>query len=517
MMRQWFMKLSLINQVIKNKVVVLLAVLTALALILRLIFSGYLGSFWFDEYFGVYFAREPLFKMLGLLVKDTNLPFYNILLWLWIRFFGEAETTVRLLSIILALANLPLLYLVGRRLFSKTAALTAILIYCFSPYQIFLTTEARSYSLLIFLSLLSVFFFWRLVEGRLTAGHWLGFVASNLLLAYTHLTGGFLIIAQLIYLVLKFWRQKKILWSCFKAYLLLAFLTLPYLVFFYLSKKQTLGTIYHFLTSYDFNYFITPFAEMFADLNNPAFYIIAFNFLFPFFILGSLVVVKKIGNRRKLKISLETAPAGGFAWLLLVVFLAGGFAFHLTAPRYAALISVFVYLLIGQGIENWFKGLRWIKIIIVVLAPLIIISSLGSFFVVRDRWPRVDSCLRQLSHPEAKIIVHNFAYELILRKYYQGNLPIEGFYPVADDLSYGERIVLSNGRPVVNRENVGQLAEVTAGYDQIAMVEAIFVKELDPDSLVFRWFLDNGWTVEDDFCQVEGIRVFNFNRLEKDN
>ncbi|NIO69933.1 MAG: hypothetical protein GTN71_13135, partial [Anaerolineae bacterium] len=99
--------------------------------------------------------------------------------------FGQSPFIVRLPSVIFGLASIVLAFSIGQRLFDPGAGLLAAAITAIAPFHINYSQENRMYSLLCFLSLLTVYFFVRCWKGN-GYGNWLGFILAATLSLYTH-------------------------------------------------------------------------------------------------------------------------------------------------------------------------------------------------------------------------------------------------------------------------------------------------------------------------------------------
>src|SRR5438270_3138697 len=65
---------------------------------------------WWDEGYSIYFATEPISRMLWLTAQDIHPPLYYLLLHLWFGIFGNSgPETARLLSVVIGLATLPVM------------------------------------------------------------------------------------------------------------------------------------------------------------------------------------------------------------------------------------------------------------------------------------------------------------------------------------------------------------------------------------------------------------------------
>lgn len=112
---------------------------------------------WLDEAQSVAIARLPLsghgMTIWAALRHDGSPPLYYLLLHGWISLFGTGSLAVRALSGVLSLASFPLLWLLGRILVGRRAAIAAVLLLASSPFDVRFATETRMYSLLVVLAL----------------------------------------------------------------------------------------------------------------------------------------------------------------------------------------------------------------------------------------------------------------------------------------------------------------------------------------------------------------------------
>jgi hypothetical protein len=180
-----------------------LAAIVALAALARVILIGH-ESYWYDEIWSVNQVAKPFGEMLAELVReDVHPPLYSIVLWGWTRTFGHGEVATRLLSALFStLAVLPL-YGIGRMLWDRRTGLLAATLLALNAYVAFYGRETRSYSLMLFLSLLSIWALLRWVEqpgARARAAAW---IAASVLLAYTHVYGTFVLVAEGLFVL---WR-----------------------------------------------------------------------------------------------------------------------------------------------------------------------------------------------------------------------------------------------------------------------------------------------------------------------
>lgn len=135
-------------------------------------------------------------------LSDTNPPLYYVLASGWTRLAGTSDAAIRLFSVFWALASLPLLWAVGRRMGGRRAAVAACVLYVFAPMSLYYSIEARMYSLMWFLALLLVYQSLRLHQRGARPGClllWSGTAAAGLL---THYFFVFALAAVLVWLLI---------------------------------------------------------------------------------------------------------------------------------------------------------------------------------------------------------------------------------------------------------------------------------------------------------------------------
>ncbi|HEX8558287.1 MAG TPA: glycosyltransferase family 39 protein, partial [Pyrinomonadaceae bacterium] len=123
-------------------------------------------SLWLDEASSVKFSRDAPSAIIETTSKDVHPPLYYFALHYWMKLFGDSERGARLLSALFGVLALPLVYLVAAHLFNKSTGLVAALLLALSRFHLEFSQEARMYSLLVLLSLLSIYFFLKLLEDK---------------------------------------------------------------------------------------------------------------------------------------------------------------------------------------------------------------------------------------------------------------------------------------------------------------------------------------------------------------
>jgi mannosyltransferase len=142
-------------------------------------------SLWFDEAATWGQVNDSFAEIIYRTSADNYPPLYNILAWLLVQVLGDAEWVLRLPAALLAIANVPLLYLLGRRIAGPSVGLLAAALLALSAYHVWYSQEARMYSLLAFAA---TAYGWAALRGleRPGLGPALLLAGSGIILVYSH-------------------------------------------------------------------------------------------------------------------------------------------------------------------------------------------------------------------------------------------------------------------------------------------------------------------------------------------
>ncbi|MDL1895795.1 hypothetical protein FBQ82_05945 [Anaerolineae bacterium CFX7] len=179
-------------------------------------------SLWYDEAFSVFLSRFDLATITARTAADIQPPLYYYLLNLWMTLAGDSEFAVRFLSLFFGVLTIPLMFATARRLFNPVTGLFAALIATFSALYLWYSQEARMYTLITFLGLLSSYALLRVLRPSSPAlcskgtgrRWWIVFAVANIAAVYTHYFAFALIAFQFIYAlyVILTQREKRALW-----------------------------------------------------------------------------------------------------------------------------------------------------------------------------------------------------------------------------------------------------------------------------------------------------------------
>ncbi|MEK9147233.1 MAG: glycosyltransferase family 39 protein [Patescibacteria group bacterium] len=177
----------------------MILLILAVAAVLRLI--GLNQSLWLDEAINVNNAAGLSFKDLifNYSLGDFHPPLYHVLLSTWIGFFGSSEISVRIPSVIVAVATVYFTFLIAQKLFETKTGLVAATLMATAPLAIYYSQEARMYALAAFFASVSVYFFLSLLKKD-TLVSWFGFISATTLMLYTDYLPYLLIPIYIVYI-----------------------------------------------------------------------------------------------------------------------------------------------------------------------------------------------------------------------------------------------------------------------------------------------------------------------------
>jgi mannosyltransferase len=125
-------------------------------------------SLWADEGFTAKIAGASLSSAASQVPHtESTPPLYYALAWLWAHLFGTSAYALRSLSALFGTATVWAVYWAATALSTRRVALVAALITAVSPIMVWYSQEARSYALMVLLTVLALGFFVRaLAEPR---------------------------------------------------------------------------------------------------------------------------------------------------------------------------------------------------------------------------------------------------------------------------------------------------------------------------------------------------------------
>ena len=164
-----------------------LPVAIGIGLLLRVLLIGS-KSMWLDEAMSLQVTQAGPAAWLSGAAEAYHPPLYYAFLHYWIQ-LGQSEGILRSSSALFGVLAIPSAYLLARNLAGRGVALSTAWLVALSPLLVWYSQEFRSYSLLVFLGLLSSLAFVRVLlrpQASALVGWWLLYVIATSAALYTH-------------------------------------------------------------------------------------------------------------------------------------------------------------------------------------------------------------------------------------------------------------------------------------------------------------------------------------------
>ena len=174
-------------------------------------------SLWWDESLSLQRANYNLPLVLSneivltdtsrqVITFDNHPPLYFLLLHFMVKLAGQSEFALRFPSLVFSVLTVSLLYAVGKRLFNQQVGLLAALFGAISPLYLWYSHEARMYTMLTFLGLLSFYSLLRILtqyqrpSDHPTKDHLttILYILSSAAMLATHYLSSLILLAELV-------------------------------------------------------------------------------------------------------------------------------------------------------------------------------------------------------------------------------------------------------------------------------------------------------------------------------
>ena len=153
------------------------------------------ASLWIDEACSAFYTTLD-WNALGQLLTtaEANMALYYVLLHEWAH-LGHSEFALRSLSAVAGIAAIPAIYALGRAMFGRWTGVLAALLLAMNSFHLAYAQEARAYSLVVLLVVLSGLLLVRAVESNAIHA-WVLYAIVSLLAVYSHFFAALVLAAQ---------------------------------------------------------------------------------------------------------------------------------------------------------------------------------------------------------------------------------------------------------------------------------------------------------------------------------
>ncbi|OGH78014.1 MAG: hypothetical protein A3G08_02615 [Candidatus Magasanikbacteria bacterium RIFCSPLOWO2_12_FULL_47_9b] len=458
----------------------------AFGVAIRLSFLLHRGTFWFDEFFSVHFAALPWNEFIRYAILETNPPLFAFLLRAYLSLAPSmTELWVRLPSLFLNVGSMGLLYWYGVTFFSKRTAQYSTIFFALSGIQLFLATEARAYSLLLFLTLFSMALFTQeFLSGKHSRRTRIGFGIVQFLLLFSHLTAILIPLIQWMCLrTTQNAKQNTRRWLATHAVILPLWILWTGISFFTKPKSSVLQSWYlDSLNDTSHTFFDLLLS---AFMNMPITPTIATLFVAASIGMGILGwrCIKKQTEKKSLFLFIALSA-------LLPPFIASFFGVGTT--KYISIAIPALYLLVGAIFDDQIPRAKTALSFVMIgalLGPAATTLASQKIFSWRDYTQYIEIH----ETPHSVTLIDPFQETLPFNAYYTGTQPVVGVYLRDDTLSLEERIVRYNWNthPVANTELKSWInAAIPSDADTIFLIQ--YGEE---HSRIHDILFENGWAI----------------------
>ena len=426
-----------VSDFIKENYLVLLIFVAGLVLRLYTIGSE---SIWYDEAVSVAVSKLGFVEHLRWIteVDDNNPPLYYTFLHLWVQVFGYSETSVRMPSAIFGALSILVIYALGKLLFDKKTGLVAAAILAVSIFNIMFSQEARAYSLMAFLALLSFYYLVRMTvsDKRIYAA---AYVVSSVCLVYSHYYGIFVMLGQsLWFFTMLLFRKRAGALGLSKWLLLQVVVVLLFLPCSYLLIRNTAAIQKGFWISEPGFRDIVGYFRLYAG----TYFLLWLSLFFIFLSIAGPRLAKRVKKLERFFGGDDYDPEGPLIpygwrinllliWIVAVVFVPLVIS-HISSPiliyRYTIASAPAFYILTARGIS----GLRMDIAIVLIVALIAGLSfpGLKRYYVEAEKydWREAMTYIQEEAGPGDLVLTYP-SFEVEPAAYYmkRGDLRLEKF------------------------------------------------------------------------------------------
>ena len=420
----------MLNNIIK-KIHWPIAIILTTAFLLRVAMILRIGPFFFDEMFSFTYSQQPWILSIKYWLWETNPPLHMIFEKLWFYIFPANEFFARLPSAIFGTANVWMIWILGKNIFNKKVAILSAALLALTPYQIFQSAINRTYALLILLSLISVYYFFKIFLAKNNINKYgLIFTLVNTLLVLTHITSLYIIFTQILIVI---WQRKD-----YKKWLRLNLVPIIFLIGWFLSSiifkinTDTLSGAWFLHITNNFRSAIEIFQLL---LTAPGNHIFGIGTIFIFFITFLFTIYKQtkkgVLNKKLLYIFI-------FAFLPITTAL----SLNIINIKFFVISTPFAILILAYSI-NYITKNTIIKLLL-IFSNIISVLYIFLYINTGNEWLQLNKIIKQQYNPNKKqlLIYNNFIYRDLFARYYQGKIKTRPYFNYAID--YDEAIIKNN-------------------------------------------------------------------------
>ena len=391
------------------------------------------GLLTFNEVAEVSIASFELSKIVYAIKAMVHAPpLYHFLLHFWM-YLGNNEFTIRMLSLITGTLAIPAIYFLAKELYDDKVGLISAFLMGIVPIQVHFSQIARHYSLLILLTIISIYYFVRVLKDQTNTSMWIGYLFFTFLCMYTHYYAFVIIITSNIVVLIV---EKKLAFytKWFTSQIILAVSYIPWLsIMLYVESMRNRSLTNSVSPNPQlieipktFEYFSIGILHTFNSWAfDPIILIMAVVLYASLFVLGLKALRDDPGKQSIIVLGFLIIP-------ILIAFLFG-FKIKVYSPRYLLHTAFAFYILIALALSK----IKNKRIFVVSIACIFLISA-GTIYpnsqylnnLPKNDIPDIFEFIIENSEPTDIIVYPEMPTKLHFLYYYNNSLE---FYSLPED------------------------------------------------------------------------------------
>ncbi|MFH1339233.1 MAG: glycosyltransferase family 39 protein [Candidatus Omnitrophota bacterium] len=321
------------------------------------------SSLWFDEAKSVIYSEKVNLKTIwtGIVDRYYPSPLYELFIHYWGE-LGNSEVVLRLSSVLFSVISILAIYYLGGLLFDRKVGLLSAFILALSPLHVYYAQEARMYSLIILLAVMTVYFLKRFLQsGRVVFCAWYSIL--HVLNIYTHYMTILILFAEIVFFGLYWKRYRHLIVKWLVCHLIIFLFLIPWLIAILFKLKIVLEMGYSYwmpsyLPSMSLVNVLITLKNFSIGYNVPVWLCLSALLLFLLFFLRGIMNKKK---REEISILLCCLLIP-----VLTTFAISKFKI-IYIDRHLIPSSIFYYIIVASGISGLKRRYKASIIIIIVI------------------------------------------------------------------------------------------------------------------------------------------------------
>jgi len=321
-----------------------------------------------DEYITSNFCsgKNLLYLIFDTLANNPHPPLFFILEYIITAIFGISEISIRILPALFSIISIFVFYKFVRSFFSEKISFIALFLFCFNPYLIYYSHDARMYPFFLLVSILIIYYF--LMSIKYNSFLFVPFIFWSIIGLYVHnYTFNLLLILNFL-VFLKYYEEIR-LNQWIKANIIIFLFWVP-LIPFYI--KSVLGDAYSLKVGLLLAPFYTIKNFIFGlTINFNLFIIVAF--IFITFLIFNAIITNRDKTKKQINLLVEISLLFiAIPWIESIIL----------TPVYSdrTLIIIVPYIIILVSIGASYLSKNGLTIFLLIIVFIYAISNYNFFY-----------------------------------------------------------------------------------------------------------------------------------------